>query len=251
MNPLDARRILITGAGSGIGAVTAGLAVEAGARVALLDRDGAAAESTADALGRDKALAITGDVTEAASIDRALAAMEAAWGGIDDLINNAGTWDHDPLLDLTLERWRRVFEVNLMAPIAIARAAVPRMAAGGSIVNVSSVLGQVAAPGRGPYCVSKSALISLTKVQAVEWAARGIRVNAIAPGYVMNETTLALARTGSFDAESINRRTPMGRFASETEVAHGILYLLDPVRAAYVTGHVLEVNGGWTAYGFV
>jgi len=251
MSALEGRRILITGAGSGIGAVTAGLAVEAGARVALLDRDGAAAEATATRLGRANALAIAGDVTDAEAIARALGAMDEAWGGIDDLVNNAGTWDHDPLLDLTLERWRRVFEVNLMAPIAIARAAVPRMAPGGSIVNVSSVLGQVAAPGRGPYCVSKSALISLTKVQAVEWASRGIRVNAIAPGYIMNETTMALARSGSFDTSAIDRRTPMGRFGSETEAAQGILYLLDPLRAAYVTGHVLEVNGGWTAYGFV
>jgi NAD(P)-dependent dehydrogenase (short-subunit alcohol dehydrogenase family) len=251
MSALQGRRILITGAGSGIGAVTAGLAVEAGAHVALLDRDGAAAEATATRLGGANALPIAGDVTDAAAIERALGAMDEAWGGIDDLVNNAGTWDHDPLLDLTLERWRRVFEVNLMAPIAIARAAVPRMASGGSIVNVSSVLGQVAAPGRGPYCVSKSALISLTKVQAVEWAARGIRVNAIAPGYIMNETTMALARSGSFDTAAIDRRTPMGRFGTETEAAQGILYLLDPLRAAYVTGHVLEVNGGWTAYGFV
>jgi NAD(P)-dependent dehydrogenase (short-subunit alcohol dehydrogenase family) len=251
MSALEGRRILITGAGSGIGAVTAGLVVEAGARVALLDRDRAAAEATATRLGRANALPIAGDVTDAVAIERALGAMDEAWGGIDDLVNNAGTWDHDPLLDLTLERWRRVFEVNLMAPIAIARAAVPRMASGGSVVNVSSVLGQVAAPGRGPYCVSKSALISLTKVQAVEWASRGIRVNAIAPGYIMNETTMALARSGSFDTSAIDRRTPMGRFGSETEAAQGILYLLDPLRAAYVTGHVLEVNGGWTAYGFV
>ena len=85
----------------------------------------------------------------------------------------------------------------------------------------------------------------------MEWAARGIRVNAIAPGYIMNETTMALARSGSFDTSAIDRRTPMGRFGSETEAAQGILYLLDPLRAAYVTGHVLEVNGGWTAYGFV
>ena len=125
MSALQDRRILITGAGSGIGAVTAGLAVDAGARVALLDRDGAAAEVTATRLGRANALPIAGDVTDAGAIERALGAMDEAWGGIDDLVNNAGTWDHDPLLELTLERWRRVFEVNLMAPIAIARAAVP------------------------------------------------------------------------------------------------------------------------------
>lgn len=247
---LTGRRILITGAGTGIGATTARLLVTRGARVAILDRDGAAASTTAAALGAGRALAAAGDVTDPAAVDAVLAAMTERWGGIDDLVNNAGTWDHGPLLELSLERWRKVFEVNLMAPIAISNAAVPRMARGGSIVNVSSVLGQVAAPGRGPYCVSKSALIALTKMQAVEWAERGIRVNAIAPGYIINDTTRAMAAAGGFDTAAINRRTPLGRFGEEDEVAEGIAYLLDPRRAAYVTGHVLEVNGGWTAYGY-
>jgi NAD(P)-dependent dehydrogenase (short-subunit alcohol dehydrogenase family) len=154
------------------------------------------------------------------------------------------------LLELSLERWQRVFDVNLFAPIAIANAAVARMASGGSIVNVSSVLGQVAAPNRGPYCVSKSALIALTRIQAVEWAGRGIRVNAIAPGYIWNDTTRVMAEAGGFDASAVERRTPLARFGSETEVAEGIAYLLNPRIAAYVTGHVLEVNGGWTAYGY-
>src|SRR5579862_4066683 len=164
------RRILITGAGSGIGAVTAGTLVELGARVAILDRDGAAAQRIADGLGLEHAIWHQADVTDEQGVAGVIAAMLSAWGGIDDLVNNAGTWDHAPLLDLTLERWRNVFEVNLMAPIAISRAVVPHIKSGGSIVNVSSVLGQVAAPTRGPYCVSKSALIALTKMQAVEWA---------------------------------------------------------------------------------
>lgn len=251
MTALTGRRILITGSGAGIGAVTARTAVELGARVAIFDRDGDAAHRVATGLGSENALAVAGDVTDGAAIERTLDEMAAAWGGIDDLVNNAGTYHHGPLLDLSLDHWRRVFDVNLFAAINAANAAVRRMEAGGSIVNVASVLGQVAAPGRGPYCVSKAALISLTKMQAVEWAERKIRVNAIAPGYIMNEATRALAATGSFDSATICRRTPLGRFGSEQEVADGICYLLDPRRAAYVTGHVLEVNGGWTAYGFV
>jgi NAD(P)-dependent dehydrogenase (short-subunit alcohol dehydrogenase family) len=244
------RRILITGAGTGIGATTAKLLAARGARIAILDRNDAAAQTTATALGADQGLAVAGDVTDAAAADGVFKAMTDRWGGIDDLVNNAGTWDHGPLLELSLDRWQRVFDVNLFAPVTISNAAVPHMARGGSIVNVSSVLGQVAAPGRGPYCVSKSALIALTKVQATEWAERGIRVNAIAPGYIMNDTTRAMADAGGFDPSAINRRTPLGRFGTEEEVAEGIAYLLDPQRAAYVTGHVLEVNGGWTAYGF-
>jgi NAD(P)-dependent dehydrogenase (short-subunit alcohol dehydrogenase family) len=244
------RRILITGAGTGIGAITARLLGSKGARIAILDRDGKAAQAAASSLGEDRGLAAAGDVADAQAVATVLDAMTARWGGIDDLVNNAGTWDHGALLELSLERWKRVFNVNLFAPIAIANAAVRLMGSGGSIVNVSSVLGQVAAPGRGPYCVSKSALISLTRIQAIEWAERGIRVNAIAPGYIWNETTRAMAEAGGFDAAAIERRTPLSRFGTQEEVAEGIAYLIDPRRAAYVTGHVLEVNGGWTAYGF-
>jgi len=250
-NPFAGRRILITGSGAGIGAVTARLLAGCGAVIAILDRDGAAAEHTSQSIGSERSLWLEGDVTDERAIAGIIDAMLDRWGGIDGVVNNAGIWDHAPLLDLTLDRWRRVFEVNLMAPIAVSRAAVPHMQRGGAIVNVSSVLGQVAAPDRGPYCVSKSALISLTKMQAIEWAERGIRVNAIAPGYIMNETTRAFAAAGGVDVDAINRRTPLGRFGSEEEVADGIMYLLDPVRAAYITGHVVEMSGGWMAYGFV
>ena len=118
-------------------------------------------------------------------------------------------------------------DVNFFAVIAVSNAAVPRMAAGGSIVNISSVLGQVAAPTRGPYCVSKAALIALTKMQAVEWAERAIRVNAIAPGYIESEAVRALEEAGGMDGAAVRRRTPLNRFGTEEEVAAGIAYLLD------------------------
>jgi len=248
---VSGRRVLITGGGAGIGAATARVLASRSWRVALLDRDGAAAQRTAEEIGKDGVFWYQGDVTDSAAAERALDGMISTWGGIDDLVNNAGAWDHAPLLDLTLDQWRRVLDVNLLAPIEISNAAVRRMGSGSAIVNVSSVLGQVSAPTRGPYCVSKSALISLTKMQAIEWAERGIRVNVIAPGYIINEPTRALAASGSFDLSAINRRTPMGRLGTEQEVAEGIAFLLSPDRASYVTGHTLEVNGGWTAYGYL
>ena len=248
---ISGRRALITGGGAGIGAATARLLAQRGWRVALLDRDGAAAQRTAADIGEANACWFQGDVTDPVAIAAALDNMTTTWDGIDDLVNNAGVWDHAPLLDLTLDQWRHVMDVNLLAPIEISNAAVRRMGPGSAIVNVSSVLGQVSAPTRGPYCVSKSALISLTKMQAIEWAERGIRVNAIAPGYIINEPTRTLAASGSFDLSAINRRTPMGRLGTEDEVAEGIAFLLSPDRASYVTGHTLEVNGGWTAYGFL
>lgn len=248
---ISGRRALITGGGAGIGAATARLLAQRGWRVALLDRDGAAAQRTAEDIGEANACWFQGDVTDPAAIAAALDSMTTTWGGIDDLVNNAGVWDHAPLLDLTLDQWRRVMDVNLLAPIEISNAAVRHMRPGSAIVNVSSVLGQVSAPTRGPYCVSKSALISLTKMQAIEWAERGIRVNAIAPGYIINEPTRTLAASGSFDLSAINRRTPMGRLGTEEEVAEGIGFLLSPNHASYITGHTLEVNGGWTAYGYL
>lgn len=250
MSEATGRRVFITGGGAGIGAVTGKLLAERGWRVALLDRERGLAEKTAAQIGKD-ARGYTGDVTDIATVEAALDDMVKAWGGIDDLINNAGIYDHDPLLDLTKARWQKVLDVNLLAPFEIANAAVRRMKAGSAIVNLSSVLGQVSAPTRGPYCVSKSALISLTKMQAIEWAERGIRVNAIAPGYIMNPTTMQLAATGSYDPSAINKRTPMGRMGSEEEIAEGIAFLLTPSTASYITGHTLEVNGGWTAYGFL
>jgi NAD(P)-dependent dehydrogenase (short-subunit alcohol dehydrogenase family) len=245
------RRILITGGGAGIGATTARAAVAEGARVALLDIDATAAERTAQTLGPDHVLAVSGDVTDPFAVARALDEMAQRWGGIDALVNNAGIYDHAPLLELTLERWRRVFDVNLFAAIEAANAAARQMEPGGAIVNVSSVLGQVAAPTRGPYCVSKAALIALTKMQAIEWAERGIRVNAIAPGYIDNEAVRSFEAAGGMDGAAVRKRTPLHRLGTEEEVAAGILFLLDPARAAYVTGTVLEVSGGWTAYGYV
>ncbi len=245
------RRALITGGGAGIGAVTARLLVDGGWRVALFDRDGAAAQRTSEDISKNSTLWHQGDVTDSDAITAILDKMVEAWGGIDDLVNNAGTWHHAPLLELTMEHWRQVFDVNLMAPIAISNAAVRRMNAGSAIVNVSSVMGQIAAPTRGPYCVSKGALISLTKIQAIEWAERGIRVNAIAPGYIFNEPVRVMAAAGGLDLSAIERRTPMRRLGTEQEVAEGIAFLLTPEQAGYITGHTLEVNGGWTAYGFL
>jgi NAD(P)-dependent dehydrogenase (short-subunit alcohol dehydrogenase family) len=245
------RRVLITGAGRGVGARTARELIERGWRVAVFDIDGGAAALTAQTLGTDRAIAFQGDVTNPDAIEGVLNAMIETWDGIDDLVNNVGIYDHAPLLELSISQWKRVFEVNLMAPIMVSCAAVRRIKQGGAIVNVSSVLGQVSAPGRGPYCVSKAALISLTKMQAIEWAARNIRVNAIAPAYITSKGVEDLIESGSIAYDSICRRTPLGRFGTEEEVAKGICFLLDPDQSSYVTGHVLEVNGGWTAYGFV
>ncbi len=247
---LAGQRIFITGSGSGIGETTARKIVACGGRVAIMDLRDDLAQDVAQSLGHDNAMAFGGDVCDEAVIEKILHAMSEKWGGIDGVVNNVGIYDHGPLLDLTLPQWRRVFETNLMAPIAVSCAAVRRMRDGGCVVNVSSVLGEVAAPERGPYCVSKAALISLTKMQAIEWAKLKVRVNAIAPGYILNQAVQDMIDTNRLDPSDIERRTPMGRMGSEEEIAEGICFLLDPVKASFMTGELLSVNGGWTAYGF-
>jgi NAD(P)-dependent dehydrogenase (short-subunit alcohol dehydrogenase family) len=125
-----------------------------------------------------------------------------------------------------------------------------RDAGGGCIVNVSSIYGVVAAPNRLSYCASKAAVSMMTRALAIEWAAYGIRVNAVAPGYVRTNLVETLAAEGRIDLAALERRTPQGRLATAEEIADAILYLCEP-RASHVTGQVLAVDGGWTAYGYV
>lgn len=245
------RRVLVTGGAAGIGAAIARAVVARDGRVAILDIDGDGAAALARELGEGAALACQGDVTEPAAVEAALDAMTADWGGLDGLVNNAGLSGNEALLDVDEATWQRVIEVNLTAPHRVAGAAVERLGPGGSIVNVASIYGVVAAPDRGPYCVAKAGLVMLTRVQALEWASRGIRVNAVAPGYIETPETQRLAAAGTLDLKAVRRRTPLGRLGTPDDVAAAVCFLLDPIDAAYLTGHVLGVDGGWTAYGYV
>jgi NAD(P)-dependent dehydrogenase (short-subunit alcohol dehydrogenase family) len=248
------RRALVTGGAAGIGRATArGLAAE-GARVALLDIDGPRVEAAAAALRETgaEAVALAGSVAEAEEVAEAFAELDAHWGGLDILVNNAGVIGKRAALALTDEAWSRVMRINLDGVFYCAREAGRRMVAQGSgaIVNLGSIYSLVAAPERLAYCASKAAVAAMTRVLAIEWATHGVRVNAVAPGYVETDLIGAAVRAGELDTASLARRTPVGRLARPEEVARAILFLLDPANA-YVTGHVLAVDGGWTAYGYV
>ena len=247
-------RALVTGGAAGIGLATArGLAAER-ARVALLDIDGPRAEEAAAALRETgaEALALAGSVARPGEVARAFAALDAGWGGLDILVNNAGVIGKRAALELTDEAWSRVMGINLDGVFYCAREAGRRMVAqgAGTIVNLGSIYSLVAAPERLAYCASKAAVAAMTKVLAIEWAAHGVRVNAVAPGYVETDLIGAAVRAGDLDTAPLARRTPVGRLARPEEIARAILFLLDPANA-YVTGQVLAVDGGWTAYGYV
>ena len=167
------------------------------------------------------------------------------------LVNNAGISMIAPAEKLLGEEYRRVLDVNLVAPFLLSKAFGTMMLAqrSGSIVNVASVAGLVGVADRAAYNASKHGLIGLTRTLAAEWGGRGVRVNAVCPGWVKTEMDVADQAGGSYTDADITGRVPMGRFASADDIAKAIAFLADPAESGFVNGHALAVDGGWTADG--
>ena len=241
---VEGRVAVVTGGAQGIGLAAAQALHEAGATVVLLDRDLAAAQHASAALPGSQALAL--DVADAPAIERVFGEIAQRHGRIDILVNNAGVSIRKSSLELSLAEWNQVLAVNLTGCFLCARAAAAAMPAqGGAVVNTASIMGL---SGAGPYPnpayhATKGALVNLTRSQAVEWASRGIRVNAVAPTWTrtgfIGELTDAVR-------DRVRAVTPLGRMAEPEEVASAILFLASPA-AAMVTGHVLAVDGGFLA----
>jgi NAD(P)-dependent dehydrogenase (short-subunit alcohol dehydrogenase family) len=247
---------IVTGAADGIGWATAQRLAADGYRVALLDLRADAAQARATELG-GRHLGLACDVTLPASVQAAVAAVLDRFGRIDALVNNAGIGDQTgPTVAQDADAFDQVLAVHLRGTFLMSQCvakvmlqAVPTPGQGrGAIVNLGSIASFIGLPSRNAYSAAKAGVLGLTRAMASEWARAGIRVNAVAPGYVRTALVAELDRKGALDTKGIARRTPMGRMAEPTEIAEIIAFLASP-RASYVTGAVLPADGGWTAFG--
>jgi NAD(P)-dependent dehydrogenase (short-subunit alcohol dehydrogenase family) len=245
------RVAIVTGAAQGIGKRTAELLAERGYSVALSDLRSPADTLKAAATHGAQVIESLGDIADEAVVARFAATVKDRWGRADVLVNNAGISMIARAEDLSAADYRRVLEVNLVAPFLLAKAFGAMMLAqhSGSIINVSSVAGLLGVADRAAYNASKHGLIGLTRTLAAEWGARGVRVNAVCPGWVKTEMDVADQAGGSYNDADITNRVPMARFATPDDVAKAIAFLADPRESAFINGHTLAVDGGWTADG--
>lgn len=242
---------IVTGAAQGIGRRTAEVLAGAGYCLALVDVQALAATMEAvQAMGAEVEQ-ISGDVSDQGFVRELAERVRARWGRADVLVNNAGISCISPAEATTAAMFRKVLEVNLVGPFLLAKAFSGMMLAQGlgSIVNVASIAGLVGIGDRSAYNASKHGLIGLTRTLAAEWGGRGVRANAVCPGWVKTEMDVADQAGGGYTDGDITDRVPMGRFAAPEDIARAILFLADPVQSGFVNGQALAVDGGWTSDG--
>ena len=230
---------IITGAAQGIGRRTAELLAERGYRLALIDLKEPPIEG---------ALTHIGDITDESEINAFAERVFEKYGRADVLVNNAGISHISPAEKIPVADYRRVLEVNLVAPFLLCKVFGEKMleARCGSIVNVASIAGLAGVSDRAAYNASKHGLIGLTRTLAAEWGGRGVRVNAVCPGWVKTEMDAADQANGTYTDDDITQRVPMNRFASPDDIARAIAFLAGG-ESPFINGHTLVVDGGWTA----
>ncbi|AKS34233.1 SDR family oxidoreductase [Mycolicibacterium goodii] len=248
---LSGRLAVVTGSSRGIGsAIAAGLA-EAGARVVLNGVDETRLRRACDVFreqfGHQAVHAACFDVTDAAQVASAVADIETSIGPIEVLVNNAGLQHREPLLDVSVENWKRVIDVDLTSAFLVGREVARHQLRRGSgkIINICSVQTDLARPSIAAYTAAKGGLRNLTRAMTAEWACGGLQINGLAPGYIHTEMTQALVDDPEFNGWILGR-TPAGRWGTVDDLVGPAVFLASPA-SAYINGQVLFVDGGMTA----
>ncbi|MCI3273484.1 SDR family oxidoreductase [Streptomyces cylindrosporus] len=247
---LTGKVALVTGSSRGIGlGIATGLA-DAGATIVLNGVDPVRLEATratlADRFGDDRVAARAFDIVDEDAVARAVASIESEVGAIDILVNNAGVQHREPLVEVSLDNWRRVLDTNLTGAFVVGRQVAGRMLPrhAGKIINICSVQTDLARPTIGPYTAAKGALRNLTRVMTAEWAAEGLQINGIAPGYIHTEMTQNLVDDDEFNSWILGR-APARRWGTVADVVGPTVWLASSA-SDYVNGQVVFVDGGMT-----
>jgi NAD(P)-dependent dehydrogenase (short-subunit alcohol dehydrogenase family) len=239
----------VTGAARGLGRVVAATLAQEGYRLVLVDLS-----ALADTVAEVKSHGATGlaariDVSSEADVAELALRVAAHFGQVDVLVNNAGVSLLKPAEITGAAEWQRVLDVNLTGPFLLCRelGALMLQAGSGSIVNVASIAGLRGVSHRVAYNASKHGLVGLTSTLAAEWGGRGVRVNAVCPGWIKTEMDAEDQASGGYTDADIVDQVPLARFATPADVAAAVAFLADPARSGFINGVALPVDGGWTA----
>jgi NAD(P)-dependent dehydrogenase (short-subunit alcohol dehydrogenase family) len=243
------KTVVVTGAAQGLGLETATLFAGQRYRVILVDIQPVEAQVRRLCAGGAQAAGMCGDLSSEAFVQQFAEWVGREYGHADVLVNNAGISLIAAFEQTTAAQWQRVMNVNLFGPFLLCKHLGAHMLERrrGSIVNVASIAGLAGIGYRGAYNASKHGLVGLTKTLAAEWGGRGVRVNAVCPGWIKTEMDAADQGSGAYSDADITDRVPMARFARARDVAEAIAFLADEDRSAFINGVTLPVDGGWTA----